>query len=75
MTFESTSSEDVLKYGLGVLKEIYKKAKKKEDAALMLNIADRLLVLYESMSDPERSKRGHHMGFVRIASEEDDDRG
>ena len=74
MTFESTSSDDVLKYGLGVLKEIYKKAKKKEDTGLMLNIADRLLLLYESMSDTEKSKRGHQLGFVRVASEEDDDR-
>jgi len=75
MTFESTSSDDVLKYGLGVLKKIYKIAKKKEDTTLMLGISDRLLLLYEGMSDIEKQKRQIPTGFARYElAEEDDDR-
>lgn len=72
MNFESASSDEVLNYGLGVLKKIYKLASKKEDTGLMLNIADRLLLLYESMSDIEKNKRPVQMGFIKINGEEDD---
>jgi len=75
MTFESTSSDDVLKYGLEVLKKIYKIAKKKEDTTLMLGISDRLLLLYEGMVDIEKQKRQIPTGFARYeVVEEDDDR-
>lgn len=71
MNFESASSDEVLEYGLGVLKQIYKKAKKRDDTALMLNIADRLLLLYESMSDIEKTKRPVQMGFIKIGEDEE----
>lgn len=73
MTFDSTSSDDVLAYGMNVLKRIYKMAKKKEDITLMMGVADRLLMLYESMADTERQKKQAPMGFMRMMSEEASD--
>ena len=72
MAFDSTSSDDVLNYGMNVLKRIYKIAKKKEDTTLMLGVADRLLVLYEGMSEIERTRRGP-VGFARIQLTEEED--
>lgn len=75
MTFEYTSSDDVLKYGLSVLKKVYKLASKKEDTTLMLGVADRLLLLYEGMLDVEKQKKQVPTGFARYEiMEEDDDR-
>lgn len=74
MTFESKDSEDILKYALGVLKKVYKVARKKEDTATMIGIADRLLVLFESMSDMENNKRQHPTGFARAFMEVENDR-
>lgn len=72
MSFDSTSSDDVLNYGLTVLKKVYKIAKKKEDTALMLGVSDRLLVLYEGMIDSERNRRGP-VGFARMQLTEEED--
>jgi hypothetical protein len=74
MTFESTSSDDVLKYSMGVLKKIYKIARKKEDVNAMMGVADRLLVLFEGMSEIEKGRRQHPTGFARLVMEADDDR-
>lgn len=73
MAFESTSSDEVLGYSISVLKKIYKMAKKKEDTALMVAVADRLMVLYETMSDIEKSKRPNPTGF-RLALGDENDR-
>jgi len=73
MTFETTSSQDVLKYALGSLKRIYKIAKKKEDTSLMMDITDRLLMLYESMSETEKNRRQVPTGFARMQTLEEDD--
>ena len=58
---------------MGVLKKIYKIARKKEDTAVMMGVADRLLILFEGMSDLEKTRRQHPTGFARILVEEDDD--
>jgi hypothetical protein len=73
MTFESTSSDDVLKYSMNVLKKIYKVARKKEDLTTMMGVADRLLVLFEGLSDIEKAKKHHPTGFARLVLEEEDD--
>jgi hypothetical protein len=73
MTFEITSSQDVLKYALGSLKRIYKIAKKKEDTSLMMDITDRLLMLYESMSETEKNRRQVPTGFARMQTLEEGD--
>lgn len=67
-------SDDVLRQGMKALKDIYKKSKKKEDLQTMMAVADRFLLLFESMSDIERDRR-HPTGFSRIVMEEEDDRG
>jgi hypothetical protein len=73
MTFESTSSDDVLKYSMNVLKKIYKTARKKEDLTVMMAVADRLLVLFEGLSDLEKIKKHQPTGFARLVMEEEDD--
>lgn len=73
MSFESVSSSDVVAHSIDILKKVYKIARKKEDTTLMLAIADRLMLLYESMSDIEKSKKQHPAGF-RLSVGEDDDR-
>lgn len=73
MAFESTSSDEVLGYSINVLKKIYKVAKKKDDTTLMVAVADRLMILYETMSDIEKNKKSNPTGF-RLALGDDNDR-
>jgi hypothetical protein len=77
MTFESTSSDDALKYGMGILKRVYKIGKKKDDTQLMLAVADRLMLLYESMTETEKGKRQLPAGFgsLHFGDGNEDDRG
>lgn len=65
-------SDEILRQGMKALRDIYKKSKKKEDLQTMMAVADRFLLLYESMSDTERDRR-HPTGFSRIVMETEDD--
>jgi len=61
----------ILKSSLEVLQKSYKVAKKKDDLENMLAISDRLMLLYELLSNIKDSKKGNSLGFLRDMAEDE----
>jgi len=61
----------ILKSSLEVLEKSYKLAKKKGDLENMLAISDRLMLLYELLSNVKDSKKGNSLGFLRDMVEDE----
>ena len=61
----------ILKSSLEVLQKSYKIAKKKDDLENMLAISDRLMLLYELLSNVKDSKKGNPLGFLRDMVEDE----
>jgi len=61
----------ILKSSLEVLQKSYKIAKKKDDLENMLAISDRLMLLYELLSNVKDSKKGNSLGFLRDMVEDE----
>lgn len=61
----------ILKSSLEVLQKSYKVAKKKDDLENMLAISDRLMLLYELLSNIKDGKKGNSLGFLRDMAEDE----
>jgi hypothetical protein len=61
----------ILKSSLEVLEKSYKLAKKKGDLENMLAISDRLMLLYELLSNAKDNKKGNSLGFLRDMAEDE----
>ena len=70
---ESLITQELLHEAVKILKKTYKIAKKREDINAMFGVADRFTLLFEGLSDPERTRKQHPVGFARFSMEEDND--
>lgn len=62
--------KQILKSSLEVLQKSYKVAKKKDDLETMLAISDRLMVLYELLTNIKENKKGSSLGFLGMVEDE-----
>jgi hypothetical protein len=60
----------ILKSSLEILQKSYKVAKKKEDLENMLAISDRLMVLYELLTNIKEGKKRNSLGFLGMVEDE-----